>query len=144
MRKEDKNGEGPLASVDQLMGAPSSKPKGCGLDSWSGDMPRLQVWSPVSKDVYKSQRTDVALSQKHHIPVGCGDMTCCGQPSDLHSPPHFETVVYSQHSRSVAVPIFLFLSLPFPPTLQEKKKKNEELGREEGRNGDFRGQWRGT
>ena len=64
MRKEDKNGEGPLASVDQLMGALSSKPKGCGLDSWSGDMPRLQVWSPVSMDGYKSQLTDVSLSHQ--------------------------------------------------------------------------------
>ena len=36
-----------LASVTQLIGALSSKPKGCGFDSQSGHMPRLWVQSPV-------------------------------------------------------------------------------------------------
>ena len=33
--------------VVKLVGALSCTPKGCGFDSWSGHIPRLQVWSPV-------------------------------------------------------------------------------------------------
>ena len=36
-----------LAGVAQLVGTFSHKSKGCRFDSWSGHMPRLQVWSPV-------------------------------------------------------------------------------------------------
>ena len=36
-----------LASVAQLVGALSCKPKGCGFDPQSGHIPRLRVQSPV-------------------------------------------------------------------------------------------------
>ena len=33
--------------VAWLVGASSCTPKVCGIDSWSGHIPRVQVWSPV-------------------------------------------------------------------------------------------------
>ena len=38
---------GALASVVQLVGETSCKPKGCRFDSQSEHKPRLWVWSPV-------------------------------------------------------------------------------------------------
>ena len=38
-----KKGLGALASVAQLVGTLSHKPKGCGFNSWSGHMPELWV-----------------------------------------------------------------------------------------------------
>ena len=50
-----------LDSVAQLVGAMPCRPVGCGFDSRSGHMPRLQVQSPV-RVCMRRQPIDVCLS----------------------------------------------------------------------------------
>ena len=49
-----------LASVAQLAGVPSRKPKVRGSDSWAGHVPRLRVCSPV-RTCTKALRSSVSL-----------------------------------------------------------------------------------
>ena len=37
--------QGALTGVAQLVGVSSCKSKGLGFNSWSGHMPKLQIWS---------------------------------------------------------------------------------------------------
>ena len=50
-----------LASVAQMVGALSRRPKGHRFDSWSGHIPRLQVCSPVKVHTKSNQKMFLTL-----------------------------------------------------------------------------------
>ena len=58
-----------LAGVAQWAGASAHKQKGRRFDSWTGHMPRLQVWFPVGVHTRGNRLLFLSFSPPHSLPL---------------------------------------------------------------------------